>query len=129
MKNDDAVLKELQLKIEKLENENRLLKNRLDEAGISYADIYGETDIDEINVYNDNQAGRINEFEVTDKIAGDFFMVFCRGRKDVYALRYTNPKNSNCHGRIIVNSSLYPIKISGVFMKRKPPIQGGLCAS
>ena len=36
--------------------------------------------------------GRIKKFEVTDKIANDFFIMFCRGRKDVFDLRYTNPK-------------------------------------
>ena len=41
---------------------------------------------------NPDQGARIKKFDVTDKIASDFFMMFCRGRKDVYDLRYTNPK-------------------------------------
>jgi hypothetical protein len=34
-----GIIEELQSKIQALENENRLLKERLDEAGVSYADI------------------------------------------------------------------------------------------
>lgn len=83
----------LKNRISFLENENRLLKERLDKAGISYADIV--SDIDEIltESYDPDQGARIRRFEVTDKIASDFFMMFCRGRKDVYDLRYTNPKS------------------------------------
>ena len=33
-----------------------------------------------------------NENRLLNKIANDFFMMFCRGRKDVYELRCTNPK-------------------------------------
>ena len=43
-------------------------------------------------MYDPDQGARIKKFDVTDKIASDFFMMFCRGRKDVYDLRYTNPK-------------------------------------
>ena len=84
-------IESLKNRISFLEYENRLLKERLDEAGVSYADIV--TDIDEIMTesYDPNQGARIRRFEVTDKIASDFFMMFCRGRKDVYDLRYTNP--------------------------------------
>lgn len=39
-----------------------------------------------------DQGARIRKFEITDKVASDFFMMFCRGRKDIYDLRYTNPK-------------------------------------
>ena len=86
-------IESLKNRISFLEYENRLLKERLDEAGVSYADIV--SDIDEIMTesYDPNQGARIRRFEVTDKIASDFFMMFCRGRKDVYDLRYTNPKS------------------------------------
>ena len=85
-------LEELRLQIEALKRENLLLKKRLEEAGISYDDIVCEVrdSIDEL--YYINQVSQIKEFDITDKIANDFFMMFCRGRKDVYALRYTNPK-------------------------------------
>ena len=43
-------------------------------------------------MYDPDQGARIKKFDVTDKIASDFFMMFCRGRKDLYDLRYTNPK-------------------------------------
>ncbi len=36
---DATVIEHLKSKIQTLENENRLLKERLDKAGISYADI------------------------------------------------------------------------------------------
>lgn len=86
------VIEELQSKIQTLENENRLLKERLDEVGISYADIVLNNSDEHTDLYDPDQGARIKRFEVTDKIASDFFMMFCRGRKDVYDLRYTNPK-------------------------------------
>lgn len=86
------VIDELQSKIQTLENENRLLRGRLDEAGISYADIVFNNSDEHTDLYDPDQGARIKRFEVTDKIASDFFMMFCRGRKDVYDLRYTNPK-------------------------------------
>ena len=84
-------IEDLQSRIQLLEEENRLLKERLEEAGISYDDIicdYSEA----VDFYDPNQGERIVPFEVTDKIASHFFMMFCRGRQDVYDLRYTNPK-------------------------------------
>ena len=86
------IVEELQLKIKTLENENRLLKEGLDEAGISYVDITSGNSDEPADFYDPDQGARIKKFEVTDKIAGNFFMMFCRGRKDVYELRYTNPK-------------------------------------
>lgn len=85
-------VEELEIKIRALENENRLLKDRLTESGISYADILEETTDEDNELHDPNQGARIREIEITDKIANDFFMLFCRGRKDVYDLRYTNPK-------------------------------------
>ena len=82
----------LQSKIQVLENENRLLKERLDEAGVSYADIVSGDAEGVVELYDPDQGARIKKFDVTDKIASDFFMMFCRGRKDVYDLRYSNPK-------------------------------------
>ena len=89
-------------RIRSLEVENGLLKKRLEEAGISYDDITGagpgfniptdESPDDPDNHYDPDQGDRIHPFEVTDKVANTFFMMFCRGRKDVYDLRYTNPK-------------------------------------
>lgn len=89
---NSGIIEELQLKIRILENENRLLKKCLDEAGISYADIVPDNGDDSADLFDPDQGARIKKFEVTDKIASDFFMMFCRGRKDVYDLRYTNPK-------------------------------------
>ena len=75
-----------------MEDENRLLKERLEEAGVSYADIVSGDAEGVVELYDPDQGARIKKFDVTDKIASDFFMMFCRGRKDVYDLRYTNPK-------------------------------------
>lgn len=94
---DSDTIKELQSRLLILENENRLLRERLTEAGISYADIVSEHNNDgddefSAERYDPNQGARIKRFEITDKIASDFFMMFCRGRKDVYELRYMNPR-------------------------------------
>ena len=86
------IIEELQSKIQALEDENRLLKARMDEAGVSYADLVSDNAEGIMGSYDPDQGSRIKKFEVTDKIASDFFMMFCRGRKDVYDLRYTNPK-------------------------------------
>lgn len=86
------LINSLQSRIQALEDENRLLKERLDEAGVSYADIvFGDAE-GVVELYDPDQGARIKKFDVTDKIASDFFMMFCRGRKDLYDLRYTNPK-------------------------------------
>lgn len=87
-----GIIEELQSKIQALENENRLLKERLDEAGVSYADIAADENAELTERYDPDQGARIREFEVTDKNANAFFLMFCRGRKDVYDLRHTNPK-------------------------------------
>ena len=75
-----------------MEDENRLLKEHLNEAGVSYADIVSGDAEGVVELYDPDQGARIKKFDVTDKIASDFFMMFCRGRKDLYDLRYTNPK-------------------------------------
>lgn len=86
------LINSLQFRIQALEDENRLLKERLDEAGVSYADIVSGNAEGVVELYDPDQGARIKKFDVTDKIASDFFMMFCRGRKDLYDLRYTNPK-------------------------------------
>jgi len=89
---NSGIIEELQSKIQALENENRRLKERLDEAGVSYADIAADENAELTERYDPDQGARIRKFEVTDKNANAFFLMFCRGRKDVYDLRYTNPK-------------------------------------
>ena len=88
MKDD---IEKLKNRILVLENENRLLKERMDEVGVSYEDIVSDDKV-VAESYDPNQGARIKRFEITDKVVRDFFMMFCRGRKDVYDLRYTNPK-------------------------------------
>lgn len=86
------IIEELKAKIQALTEENRLLKERMDETGVSYADIVHDNGEDITELYDPDQGARIKKFEIIDKVASDFFMKFCRGRKDVYDLRYTNQK-------------------------------------
>ena len=87
-------IKELKQKIEQLEQENLCLRQLLYEAGISYnvkinADSRDESKQEK---YDPNQGDRIEPIEINDKNANNFFMLFCRGRQDVYDLRYCNAK-------------------------------------
>lgn len=61
----------LQSRIQALEDENRFLKERLDEAGVSYADIVSGDAEGAVEVYDPDQGARIKKFDVTDKIASD----------------------------------------------------------
>ena len=72
------LINSLQSRIQALEDENRLLKERLDEAGVSYADIVSDNAEGAVELYDPDQGARIKKFDVTDKIASDFFMMFCR---------------------------------------------------
>lgn len=65
-------VEELEIKIKILENENRLLKERPTEAGISYADIVEDHIGDTASNYDPDQGTRIRKFEITDKVANDF---------------------------------------------------------
>lgn len=89
---DLDAIESLKLRIQALENENRLLKGRMNKAGVSYADIVSDSEETAAALYDPDQGARIKKFDITDKVASDFFMMFCRGRNDVYDLRYTNPK-------------------------------------
>ena len=93
MDNSEDDIKKLKDRISLLENENRLLKERLAEAGISYSDIIDEDQDKMDELYDPNQGARIREIKATNENAYAFFMMFCRGRKDVYDLRYDNPKS------------------------------------
>lgn len=61
----------LQSRIQALEDENRFLKERLDEAGVSYADIVSGDAEGLVELYDPDQGARIKKFDVTDKIASD----------------------------------------------------------
>jgi hypothetical protein len=87
-KNVDRLLE----KISRLEEENRLLKEVLTDAGIDYETVISDEQSDPSGQYDPDQGARIHPFDVTDKVANQFFLLFCRGRKDVYELRHTNPK-------------------------------------
>lgn len=52
---------ELRNRISELEMENRLLKERMDEAGISYGDIVSDSDNAVAGVYDQNQGARIKK--------------------------------------------------------------------
>ena len=105
----------LQSRIQALEDENRFLKERLDEAGVSYADIVSGDAEGVVELYDPDQGARIKKFDVTDKIASDFFMIFCRGRKDLYDLRYTNPKRGRTG---IIRSALTAGIVAAIYRKR-----------
>ena len=92
MNMNHVIITELKNKITQLENQNRLLRQRLTEAGISFADIIENDNNHKPEPYDLNQGARINPINITDKVANDFFMMFCRGRKEVYDLRYSNSK-------------------------------------
>ena len=64
-------IKSLQSRIQALEDENRLLKERLEEAGVSYADIVSGDAEGVVELYDPDQGARIKKFDVTDKIASD----------------------------------------------------------
>lgn len=66
------MIEELQAKIRTLEDENRLLRDRLCEAGISYIDVVVDHGDRSETSYDTDQCGRIKKFEITDKIANDF---------------------------------------------------------
>lgn len=89
----------LKQKIAQLEQENLCLRNLLDKAGISYIEEISNIAqpsegrlIPMSSKYDPNQGARINPIDINDKNANVFFMMFCRGRKDVYDLRYSNTK-------------------------------------
>lgn len=109
------LINSLQSRIQALEDENRLLKERLDEAGVSYADIVSGDAEGVVELYDPDQGARIKKFDVTDKIASDFFMMFCRGRKDLYDLRYTNPKRGRTG---IIRSTLTAGIVAAIYRKR-----------
>ena len=69
-------IEKLQTRIQILMDENRLLKERLDEAGVSYADIVADIVEEMPELYDPNQGARIKKFEVTDKISLDFCQRF-----------------------------------------------------
>lgn len=101
-------------KIGRLEEENRRLKELLTEAGIDFdSRITSDySDSDNNDQYDPDQGSRIHPIVVTDKVANQFFMLFCRGRQDVYDLRYTNPKNfsaSDVQGKVslFISDRLY----------------------
>ena len=49
-----------------MEDENRLLKERLDEAGISYADIVSGDAEGVVELYDPDQGACIKKFDVTN---------------------------------------------------------------
>ena len=49
------IIEQLQSKIQALTDENRLLKQRMDEAGVSYADIVTDNDESKRDLYDPNQ--------------------------------------------------------------------------
>lgn len=92
MSEKDMDTRQLLERLSRLEKENSLLKEILENAGIDYETVISDEPSGYSEQYDPDQGGRIHPIEVTDKVANQFFMLFCRGRKEVYELRYTNPK-------------------------------------
>ena len=104
----------LQSRIQALEDENRLLKERLDEACVSYADIMSGDTEGVVELYDPDQGARIKKFDVTDKIASDFFMMFCRGRMCmIFVIRI--PKRGRTD---IIRSALTAGIVAAIYRKR-----------
>lgn len=104
----------LQSRIQALEDENRLLKERLDEACVSYADIVSGDTEGVVELYDPDQGARIKKFDVTDKIASDFFMMFCRGRMCmIFVIRI--PKRGRTD---IIRSALTAGIVAAIYRKR-----------
>ena len=107
-------IKSLQSRIQALEDENRLLKERLEEAGVSYADIVSGDAEGVVELYDPDQGARIKKFDVTDKIASDFFMMFCRGRMCmIFVIRI--PKRGRTG---IIRSALTAGIVAAIYRKR-----------
>ncbi|MCC8151668.1 MAG: hypothetical protein LIO96_09515 [Lachnospiraceae bacterium] len=70
--NHADVIEELESRIRILENENRLLIERLEENDVSYADVLSSVDNVSVALYDPNQGSRIKKIEVTDKVANVF---------------------------------------------------------
>ncbi|MGN0339571.1 MAG: TOTE conflict system archaeo-eukaryotic primase domain-containing protein [Lachnospira sp.] len=78
----------LQMQLNDLQLENQILKNILDNAGISYRqELMRLRPSEEVREYDPNQGGRIQApTEITEKMAVMFYSRFW-GRQDVYAKR------------------------------------------
>lgn len=81
----------LRKKIQDLERENELLKELLQESGVDYENRLRESCGAQSEDYDPDQGARIKPLQITEDTANYFFRKFW-GRKDVYELRYTNPK-------------------------------------
>lgn len=78
----------LQIQLNDLQLENQILKNILDNAGISYRqELMRLRSLEEVREYDPNQGARIQTpAEITEKMAVMFYSRFW-GRQDVYAKR------------------------------------------
>jgi len=81
----------LQAELSLCRHENQILKEILEEAGLSYKDRLEKTKPEEKAEYDPNQGARIKPLQIMEDTANYFFQRFW-GRKDVYELRNTNAK-------------------------------------
>lgn len=88
MRNPIENISRLQTQINDLQLENQILKNILDNAGISYRqELKRLYSVEELCDYDPNQGARIQSpIEITEKMAVMFYSRFW-GRQDVYAKR------------------------------------------
>lgn len=71
------------------QQENRILKEILDEAGIPYQERLSQSNPDVPTDCDPDQGARIKPLQINQDTIDDFFRMF-EGRKNVYDLRYTN---------------------------------------
>lgn len=122
-------ISKLQKQLNDLQLENQILKNILDQAGVSYKQSIARLKAaDEIENYDPEQGKRIiHPDEITDEMANNFFARFW-GRQDVYAKRnenkdtgkagyYTQCRNfwtSACHRKLKQVSHVKTVNITNI---------------
>ena len=89
MNND--IIQTLQERVKLLEEENRRLKRLLLDNGIVFEDNIKESTEEQIanGRYDPDQGSRIRKYNISYETCKSFYY-YCRGRNDVYALRYEN---------------------------------------
>lgn len=105
----------LQTQLNDLQLENQILKNILDNAGISYGqELLRLHASEELCEFDKNQGARIKApEEITEKMANKFFGRFW-GRQDVYAIR--NVKNSREFSIADVDGKMHLTLSNGIYV-------------
>ena len=79
-----------------------------------YADVVSGDAEGVVELYDPDQGARIKKFDVTDKIASDFFMMFCRGRMCmIFVIRIQKRGRTG-----IIRSALTAGIVAAIYRKR-----------